>query len=59
MRTFVFVEALIVGVMTLALYHALAQVTTGALTLFLTGALMHIALEIAGLNEQWCRTTYK
>ena len=62
MRTSVFMEAVVVGVMTSALFYSLQYLNTGLTTpwlLFLTGALIHIVFEFAGLNEWWCRQTYK
>lgn len=62
MRNSVFLEAVVVGVMTLATYFALMQLNTGLATpwlLFLTGALIHLVFEFAGMNEWWCRQTYK
>lgn len=62
MRTPVFTEAIVVGVMTSALFYSLQYLNTGLTTpwlLFLTGALIHIVFEFAGLNAWWCRTTYK
>jgi len=55
-------EAVVVGVMTSATYFALIQLNTGLTTpwlLFLTGALIHLVFEFAGMNEWWCRQTYK
>lgn len=60
--TAVFMEAVVVGVLTSALYHSLVYLDTGLTTpwlLFITGALIHIIFELAGLNEWWCRQTYK
>jgi len=62
MRTSVFMEAVVVGVMTSATYYSLTQLNTGLTTpwlLFITGALIHLVFEFAGLNEWWCRQTYK
>jgi len=61
MRTSVFMEAVVVGVMTSALFYSLKYLNTGLTTpwlLFLTGALIHIVFEFAGLNEWWCRRTF-
>jgi len=54
-------EAVVVGVMTSALFYSLKYLNTGLTTpwlLFLTGALIHIVFEFAGLNEWWCRRTF-
>ena len=62
MRNSVLLEAVVVGVMTSATYYALTQLNTGLATpwlLFLTGALIHLVFEFAGMNEWWCRQTYK
>jgi len=62
MRNSVLMEAVVVGVMTSATYFALIQLNTGLTTpwlLFLTDALIHLAFEFAGMNEWWCRQTYK
>lgn len=63
MRSSLLLEAVVVGVMTSTLFYSLQYLnTTGGLTtpwlLFLTGALIHIVFELAGLNEWWCRQTY-
>jgi hypothetical protein len=55
-------EAVTIGLMNMALFYALSQVSTGLTTpwlLFISGALIHIMFEFAGLNEWWCRQTYK
>lgn len=62
MRNSLLLEAVVVGVMTSATYFALTQLKTGVATpwlLFLTGALIHLVFEFAGMNEWWCRQTYK
>jgi len=55
-------EAVTIGLMNMALFYALSQVSAGLTTpwlLFISGALIHIMFEFAGLNEWWCRQTYK
>jgi hypothetical protein len=61
MRSAVFIEALVVGVLTITTYYALAYIMHGwsaPWLLFLTGVLIHLNLELVGANEWWCRKTY-
>jgi hypothetical protein len=59
MRSAVFIEALAVGVLTMATYYALSYIVHDPwLLLFLTGMLIHLNLELIGANEWWCRKTY-
>lgn len=61
MRSSLLLEAVVVGVMTSTLFYSLQYMNTGLTTpwlLFLTGALIHLVFEFAGMNEWWCRQTY-
>jgi|TARA_B110000459_G_scaffold12514_1_gene12415 hypothetical protein len=60
--TTVLMEAIVIGLMNLAIITALAKVGTGLphLTEYvIAGALIHIIFEYTGGNKWWCTQTYK
>ena len=60
MRTNLPIEAIVVGLLTICMFYFIRYFYNGDLIvlLFLTGALLHLTLEFAGLNESWCKVTY-
>ena len=72
MRPNLFYEVVIVGLLTLAFTFGIFFLFNGHLPettkpgykqmilgAFLVGGLLHLSLELLGLNERWCRTTYR
>ena len=58
----VLMEAIVIGIMNLAIIMALSKVGTGLphLTKYvIAGALIHIIFEYTGGNKWWCTQTYK
>jgi hypothetical protein len=58
----VLMEAIVIGIMNLAIIMALSKVGTGLphLTEYvIAGALIHIIFEYTGGNKWWCTQTYK
>jgi hypothetical protein len=60
-------ELLIIGLMCVVLNVILFRVLTGKfpgyeprmiIGSFLMGVILHFVLEVTGMNEQWCRTTF-
>lgn len=54
-------EAIIVGLLTILVFYTVRYIFQDLdliILLFLSGALLHLTLEFAGLNESWCRTTF-
>jgi hypothetical protein len=55
-------EVIVIGIMTVLLYNLLDYLSPSmnhSLKLFLVGALIHALFEYSGMNEKWCRDTYK
>lgn len=62
MRSSLLLEAIVVGLMNASFFYALTQMKIKLSTpwiIFIVGALIHLVFEFAGLNEWWCRQTYK
>lgn len=62
MRSSLLLEAIVVGLMNASFFYALTQMNMNLSTpwiIFIAGALIHLVFEFAGLNEWWCRQTYK
>jgi multisubunit Na+/H+ antiporter MnhE subunit len=68
MRKELFAEMIAVGILAIVFQLFIYMLLSGEfpslhfnkmiLGAFLSGASLHFSLEIAGLNEYWCRTTY-
>lgn len=52
-------EAVVIALMNLALYYMFRKVTGHVLAILLAGAFIHVGFEVAGLNEWWCKVTYR
>ena len=72
MRTELIIETIVIGIFAIILDVLIYRVLVGEfpspslphfnkmiLGAFLLGASMHIILEFSGMNEYWCRKTYK
>lgn len=58
----VFVEATLIGILTLAIYTGVSKLVKDARALVLTGALVHLFFEyspIGNLNERYCKYLLK
>lgn len=52
-------EAVVIALMNLALYYMFRKVTGEVASILLAGAFIHVGFELAGLNEWWCKVTYR
>lgn len=67
MRRMLLIEMIVIGLVTLIVSLGISRLLSGKFTFernmllgsFLVGAVLHFGFEIAGLNESWCRATYK
>ncbi len=57
----VLLEAVFIGILVNIIYFPMKLFgpQNMYIKLFLVGALSHILFEYTGMNEKWCRTTYK
>lgn len=55
----ILIEATVIGLLNVAFYFTMLRLGLDLVpALALSGALIHVGFEFAGLNEWWCRITY-
>jgi len=59
--TTILTEATVIGILNFLIYNSLKRmgVNSNLNLLILSGALLHVLFEYAGLNQWWCESTYR
>lgn len=57
--TTVLIEALIVGLLLVALYKFVSMYTTPLPAVFISGAVFHLLCEVTGVNKWYAETYFK